>query len=1116
MTTIAGGVTNTTVPVVNTTLGGGLTLSGLANSGETNVFPTSASGTVYNNPVQNNNAYQFQISQQQAASDPFASVGASNYGNINPDLGGLINPNLQRPSDHGMDLLAQAVPDIGPPVARAQADLSNPIQRPVEQLGLPGGAPTSTGASFGPASVYSAPPEPGQTPDDMIRSLQQQVATLQTRLASTPAPPQGVPVSQQMPGQPQAAPQQAPNWWNKAGNIIHSAADRYNMAHHPYAAQLRVAEMNAQRAMEVARINAMAQQDKEAYQQDRLDQRQNDQQSFDHQEKDLDRKAKQMEAMIGKGLSDAQKVSAIGEFYSLPPGSQQRRDLANLMPDLIAHIHDPQDEKKAAEYGSAGANMKADIVKSAIVNATYGAQINKAMSEAKAVGLNVEKELATFSDDIMKKAADAKKASIGAYVAGQTAPADINSAYQDNYAKNVDNQFRGSLRNQQLQRGQVDIAVGQNNLSTMMAPQGATKAQQQAIMQGRVQMAGMALKNAMPQGNYLVPPPPPGTGAMLAPGNQQFTAPPPPMMMPGMYQQPAMQSQSQPVMMPQSTNTFDAIPQSPSPTPPVNLEASGPPRQWGTNLPLNTPRDNAVDENLRKAQLITTQLPGYLAKQAIGAMPGAIWNAPGQVYGQLKQAADAGDKAIGQAMEAGFQKELKTSISPSMRPESRGLQNGAMLSDPDLLSTFAIKSHGNQRWFNQYVQAAGWGGVNPTRQNQPFTEKFKELANFEKYGKLMKVDPNEFAKWQADREAKGMYASKPLPLMNTIDGGPTGVDLQQGNGGQPGAAEPMFQPSPRQVQNQIAQAVRQGQQINPNSELGKYDRAMHFALSAVMRGTRPDLAEGRAYGKRDGQYDPNREVNGTIMDNIMQTDAQVQAETGKSLTELYNQYGLSTVRNLGVDGYTQELQRNTPRLVVPDLVRFKPSTGNRLSANASSMELSPFDMTSAGAMYMQEMNPTSKNIARINQWAASRSSNKYQGYREMAQSLGNDKAVSIYDKWAKAPATTQVSGKVVDPDIIFEKVPNELSAKSMTFPAMQSMASIAEAPKVQSGPQPMYGKGFSAMNPMYDDFQAMNLPQNRQQAPQQSMGTTGFEPYATPGMIAGQIEAQMMRKRKKQ
>lgn len=267
----------------------------------------------------------------------------------------------------------------------------------------------------------------------------------------------------------------------------------------------------------------------------------------------------------------------------------------------------------------------------------------------------------------------------------------------------------------------------------------------------------------------------------------------------------------------------------------------------------------------------------------------------------------------------------------------------------------------------------------------------------------------------------------PFPLMNTIDGGPTGY------GGQPGADDPMFQPSNKEIQSQISNAVHSGKQINPNTELGKYDRAMSFVLGAVMRGTRPDLEQGRAYGRHHEQYDTSREVSGTIMDNIMQADAQVQAETGKSLTELYSQFGLSTIRNLGVDGFTQELQRNSPRLVVPDLVRFKPSSGNRLSANASSMELSPFDMTSAGAMYMQEMNATSKNIARINQWASSRSNNAYKGYREMAEALNNQKAVAIYDKWATRPAEAQVSGQIVEPDIIFDKLPPELSAKPRRY-----------------------------------------------------------------------------------
>lgn len=53
------------------------------------------------------------------------------------------------------------------------------------------------------------------------------------------------------------------------------------------------------------------------------------------------------------------------------------------------------------------------------------------------------------------------------------------------------------------------------------------------------------------------------------------------------------------------------------------------------------------------------------------------------------------------------------------------------------------------------------------------------------------------------------------------------------------------------------------------------------------------------------------------------------------------------------------------------------------------------------------------------------------------------------------------------------------SRKNMGWSAMAPAYEIASAPHVKSGPKPMYGSGFSAMNPMYDDFQAMNLPQNR-------------------------------------
>jgi len=53
------------------------------------------------------------------------------------------------------------------------------------------------------------------------------------------------------------------------------------------------------------------------------------------------------------------------------------------------------------------------------------------------------------------------------------------------------------------------------------------------------------------------------------------------------------------------------------------------------------------------------------------------------------------------------------------------------------------------------------------------------------------------------------------------------------------------------------------------------------------------------------------------------------------------------------------------------------------------------------------------------------------------------------------------------------------SRRNLGWGAMSQPAEIAGLPSVKRSSKPMYGSGFSAMNPMYDDFQAMNLPQNR-------------------------------------
>jgi hypothetical protein len=169
----------------------------------------------------------------------------------------------------------------------------------------------------------------------------------------------------------------------------------------------------------------------------------------------------------------------------------------------------------------------------------------------------------------------------------------------------------------------------------------------------------------------------------------------------------------------------------------------------------------------------------------IAAAPGALASIPGNLYNAAKGVADAGDAAIGKAREEGFQKEMKTSITEFMRPESRGFEKGAMLTDPDLISQFAIKSHGNQRWYQQMVQAAGWGGVNPTRQAQPLTEMAQGKYDFERFPIRLGGDTEAMRKYRAQQDLKKWQEEEAAARRKNEPSwyrpGNSGFNAQQGN-----------------------------------------------------------------------------------------------------------------------------------------------------------------------------------------------------------------------------------------------------------------------------------------------------------------------------------------------
>lgn len=799
MASLSGGVTtNTTTGSPSTTLGGGLTLSGLAN-----LFPGEVGGATYNVPIQNNTANQLVFPTAAAKADPFASSGLSQAPLLAQNSTGVQSPFAGQSQDYGMAPLLEAQ-DPGAPT---ELQLNKPQVAPItlNKPQVPDNIDLKQ-VSPGGATVSAPPAQDVDSPDGRLARLEKNLEQMQEAFYNaSPSQPQpvqgGSPVIVNQPGvagqPPSAAPvapaqptapympytnmQQNMPWWKRA-------ALNYNMARHPHIANYMQAQMAQQRALEVARINAAAQYEKERLQQDRQDARAQAELGSKEKIAGWDNAAKENIARIGQGLTAAQKIGQIGDFIKLPPGSDGRKQMAALNPDLQAHINDPQDPKAAAEYANTSLQMQKNIIENTVADATMGANIKQKIADAKKAGIDAEAEYAAFEANLQKKIADANKAMVGARVAQATESADINQAQQNAYAAYVDNQYRAPLKGQAILGNNIDMAAKQIE-AAMNLPNAAIGADMKRVQAVQQNLSKGAVN--MLQGQGMMVPPPPNTGPAMSasfrqmppppvvPGGAQQAAPgflpPPPALvpmnlpswMPNPYMQGGMVAPPPPLPgMPQGQMPAQApapqmmppqmVPSAPQSQPPamaggvnVGAQAAPPPQ-----LPMNQPRTNPVDENLRKAQLIATQLPGSIAKGVIAAAPGAIASIPGNIYNGLKSIADAGDKMIGDAREAGFQRELKGAITEFMRPASRGLPDGAPLTDPDLLSQFAINSHGNQRWYKQLVAAAGWGQVVPSNQPQPLTQAMQDKYSFERFGAQLTADPEAYRKYRAEKEVK--------------------------------------------------------------------------------------------------------------------------------------------------------------------------------------------------------------------------------------------------------------------------------------------------------------------------------------------------------------------------
>lgn len=565
--------------------------------------------------------------------------------------------------------------------------------------------------------------------------------------------PQSAPTGVISPTSGSVPPQLPPSFPKKAGSFIHNMAQNWLINNNANsAANYRQGLHNTQQ-MNQAYYNAGAHMG-----------RQHDQQAFEmEKQRDQQEHAEKM-AETAKKLSDAQKLTSIGEFYKALPNSDERAQIAAVNPDLIKHMNDPMNPEAAAHLMQAGSNAQKAEVDNLIAGATFLDQIKDIHQKVQKGEIDLETAQRLKESAIAKALADSDKAQTAAHVAAQTAPADIAKAKADAVTATVGavNEPTNQALHQAGQRAGIASVAGNTamNLSLMM-PAPKTPEERQAQQQVQRTLAGSAVANIMgaqsppppagvqafptngqdnktvgyqappPGGQFFVPPPP--NGGMMAPGAMPVGGMPlDPMFNPYAQQQPAQQVQSA---------AAQGVPQ------PQQQAAPPPPQDKIITLPSGmqmrvTPEGQLpADPTMRRAALtadavgqLATQLPGH----ALGKAGELLSGLPGKIYNQLQQAAASGDAAITKAIEKDFQKKVdEIASNPLIQPSSRGLKQGALLADPELITQFSLGSGGNPHAFNILVQKAGWGGLSNVRHEQPLTDAAKRQKEWEVDQKIL-------------------------------------------------------------------------------------------------------------------------------------------------------------------------------------------------------------------------------------------------------------------------------------------------------------------------------------------------------------------------------------------
>ncbi len=606
----------------------GLTLQGLANyytpqatapvytgSAQTNALPNSGASVIYNTPTQNNYSSRLNNINVSQPQDPFATQGLTSVPNMlhgNADFMTMDNATRSNSPMQSIDNLTGSATDQADPQGVGQIA---PGIAPTSTNTNPGGIPAgfsqgpspSAAAALSPSDYEQRLAEKDRTIEALTRAKE---AALDRARQNYDAPNNVQPgyVAPQVPPPSALAPPPAsvgaPPAQGFAGKLWGGArqfARNYQFSKHPQYAQMEMQNRQIQNAREMAWWTAKAQAEKESRDKQHDFAMLHAKQEGEHNNKvseiQLQGEIDMKKARVAQELTDAQRLSAYGQFYHSTPNSPERQQLALRLPELANHLGDPQDQKAAAELHTAGAHATKAIVDSIVAESTMNDTVKLVLQKVRQGELSLAEAERTLSGKVDLVNSNAAISASKSRVAQATEGAQISKAQQEAWRLGVNNAYLPRTIESKMRADAAATAANVGNAMLAIPAPGrddpAGQAMHKAIGQG---VQGL-VQQAVGMGGGPVPAPPSGPSAM-----PQYAGVPAPMGAPtGLpygYQQasfdprfPQQQLQSQ---VPQMDRTGQPLQgsisqQSPLPPQPPVYQAQPIPIPAFPNIPNNQP-----------------------------------------------------------------------------------------------------------------------------------------------------------------------------------------------------------------------------------------------------------------------------------------------------------------------------------------------------------------------------------------------------------------------------------------------------------------------------------------------------------------------------------------------